>query len=140
MFKLLKVIENTLFGGSDSASEGVKFAQSAAKGIGSFIDEQKFTGQEKAEMNLETGKMMIGLIQSTQNENSVRSITRRYLAWGVTMFVLFWASIGMVFSIYGKQEIVNNMIAVAEAYNIGWGFSGVLAFYFAANLVRANKS
>lgn len=125
-----------LFGGSENASKTLDIADKAISGIGSWIDGKDFTAQEKAQMWGKAVDSHLDLIKATQNENGVRSVTRRYLAWGVALFTLFWASVGMIFAILDEEKIVNNMIAVAEAFYLGLAFLAVMGFYFGVQLLR----
>ena len=125
-----------LFGGSKTADKTLDVASKALGGVGSWIDGKDFTPQEKSEAWSKAVDTHLKLVEATQNENSVRSITRRYLAWGITGFILFWASIGMVFAIIGKESIVAMMIDVAQAFYLGVSFLAVMGFYFGVQLLR----
>jgi len=125
-----------LFGGSKTAEKTLNIADKAISGIGSWIDGKDFTPQEKAEMWGKAVDSHLKLVEATQNENSVRSVTRRYLAWGVAGFTLFWASIGMGLAIAGKSEIVKDMIAVSDSFHLGLSFLAVMGFYFGVQLLR----
>ena len=125
-----------LFGGTKAAEKTLDIADKAIGGIGGWIDGKDFTPQEKAEMWSKAVDSHLRLVEATQNENSVRSITRRYLAWGVAGFTLTWASIGMIFAIFGKEEVVDSMIAVSDSFHLGMSFLAVMGFYFGVQLLR----
>lgn len=125
-----------LFGGSKAADKTLDIADKTLSGVGGFIDGLSYTDQEKA---VHIGKAVdahLELIKATATENSTRSITRRCLAWGIALFTVFWASIGMVFAMLGKTEIVKDMLLIANAYHLGISFLAVMGFYFGVQLLR----
>ncbi len=132
MFTFIK----SLFGGSETAGKTLDLVSDSVKGIGSFIDEQQFTPEERSQAAGKAVEAHLALVTATANENSTRSVTRRWLAWGITGFILAWASVGMVFAILEKPEIVNSMLAIVEAYSLGWTFLAVIGFYFGVQLLR----
>lgn len=132
MWKAIK----SLFGGGDSSSKVADFAMDSVKGIGNWIDEKDFTAEEKSKANLETAQNYLEFIKLTINENSLRSVTRRWLAWGITGFILFWASVCMVLAMLGKEEKVTAMIEVVNAFSLGWAFVAVCTLYFGVSYFR----
>lgn len=138
MFGFIGNLVSTLFGGSNASSKATDFAQTAVKGIGNWIDEQKFTEQESAELRMKSGQMMLDMVKSTHDENSVRSITRRVLAWAImgTFLLLLLISV----AIYKLDPDYSKFIYdVATKSDLGWLAAGVGGFYFLAHVVRANK-
>lgn len=125
-----------LFGGSQHTGKVLEMADTAMKGVGTWIDEKKFTDEERSKANLMAATQYLDYVKSTMTENSVRGITRRWLAWAITAYVMFWASIAMVFAIAGKKETVTAMIDVTNAFQIGWAFAGVCALYFGVSFLR----
>lgn len=136
MFSALWSGAKALFGGSSKAEQAASFAETAIKGVGHYIDGKDFTPQEQAEQWAKAVDVHLELVKATANENSLRSVTRRWLAWGITGFMVFWGSVGMGFAIAGKKEIVTNMVAVADAFNLGIAFVCVVGFYFGVQLLR----
>lgn len=125
-----------LLGGGNTVDKVVDGAGSALKGIGNWIDEKDFTPEEKS---IALGKAVdqhLALVKVTNEENSVRSVTRRYLAWLICGVVMFWASVAMVFAILEKKEVVVRMVEVSEAFYLGIAFVSVVAFYFGVQFIR----
>lgn len=125
-----------LMGGGDTVGKVVDGAGSALKGIGNWIDEKDFTPEEKS---IALGKAVdqhLALVKLTNEENSVRSITRRYLAWLICLVSLFWGSVAMVFAILEKATIVKGMVEVSSAFYLGIAFVSVVAFYFGVQFIR----
>ena len=125
-----------LFGGSKAAEKTIDMADKAMSGVGSWIDGKDFTPQEQAEMWGKAVDKHLELVAATCNENGARSVTRRYMAWGITGFTLFWGSVGMILAIAGKKEIVASMVEVANAFHLGLAFLAVVGFFFGVQLLR----
>lgn len=125
-----------LFGGDKTAEKTLDIASKTLSGIGGWIDGKDFTPQEKAEQWAKAVDAHLELVKTTQTENSIRSVTRRYLAWGVACFTGFWSSIAMVFSILNHDDVVANIIAIADSFYLGVSFLAVMGFYFGVQLLR----
>lgn len=125
-----------LFGGGDKAGKAVDFATTAITGIGNWIDEKDFTPEERSKALAEAVKAHLELVKATANENSLRSVTRRWLAWGVGIFDAFWISVAMIFAIFGEQATVDRMVEVANTFYIGMITLAVFGFYFGVQLLR----
>ena len=89
MFGLIKTGLSYLFGGSSKESSGVSNAMEVAKGVGNFIDEQNFTEEERSIANAKSLDTVLEGVKLTRDENSVRSVTRRVLAWTIMGSYLF---------------------------------------------------
>ena len=121
---------------------GLDLAKMAGKGI----DALYYTDEEKAEnaMKITEGKTELiksinDHVRTTYKENSIRSITRRYLAWVIigNGILLSWASllsyaVGAYYTGYGKGVIQDDKNITAQAWfnvsNQAWqilGFWGV---------------
>ena len=70
--------------GTDKAIDRVgSIAEKTITGIGSWIDKRKFTDQERAEYSVKGLDMYIRINETLATENTIRSITRRYLALAI---------------------------------------------------------
>ena len=126
----------TLFGGSEAASKTIDFVTDSVKGIGNFIDEQEFTEQEKAVHNAQTAAMLLKAIEATRKENSVQSVTRRYLAWGIMgSFIALIMLTALSFKL--DPEYSKFLFDLATKSVLGELAIGVGALYFLANVIRA---
>lgn len=135
MFKMLKVIGKTLFGGGGAASDGLTFVQEATKGIGTFIDEQKFTDEERSQASAKAASQMIEMIKATRDENSPRHVTQRYLAWGIMgafVFLILLSAAVWPFS----PDYSAMLFTLASKSVMGELAMGVGAFFFLAGVVR----
>lgn len=127
---------SNLFGGSKTAEKAVDLISDSVKGVGNWIDEKELTEEESVKFSIEAAKMQLEMVKTTLNENSVRSVTRRYLAWGITGFVLLYAQLAIALLMLDEPEKVKGVIAIAEAFNLGWAFVGLVGFYFGVQFVR----
>ena len=131
-------IIKTLFGGKGAAKDGMTFAQNAVTGVGKWVDGQKFTDQEKSEMNLKAGSMMLDMIKYTQSENSVRSVTRRYLAWGIMgSYLLLLLAAALMYG--SSKEYSSFLMGIANDSSLGSLVVAVGGFYFLSGIVRSMK-
>lgn len=138
MFGIVKSVIGSLFGGNNAAGNSESFVQSAAKGVGTWIDEQQFTDEEKSNLNFKTGELMLRAIEATRDENSVRSITRRVLAWAIMgSFLLLLLASAATFRLdpeYSKYlgDLATNSLLGELAIGVG-------AFYFLSGIARTRK-
>ena len=119
-----------------------------AKGIGNYIDEQKFTDQERAEVH---SNVIIPAMQkfmdSTAGESTERSHTRRWLAIAIirNWLAMLWVSI-VAFGIELIIELVTKVesqhlfsafiLGIATITQFLYLVLGVGAFFFAAHINR----
>lgn len=122
-----------VFGGGEAAEHTVK---KAADGIYNGLDKLVYTEEEKAEARQKGVDTFLKFAELTREENSVRSVTRRYLAWFISLntFAAFWLTV--IFALNNKDEMVKKIVSLAEAFHIGWAFAGVVVFYFGVQFVR----
>jgi len=138
MFGLLKAGIGFLFGGSDNESKGVDKVMGVAKGIGGFIDEQNFTEEERVRMQADHMQLVFKAVELTRDENSVRSVTRRVMAWAImgTLLGSFWIAL-LEYLIFSTPA--DGIIKLVDQFMIGELSLAVGSFYFMASLVRSNK-
>lgn len=129
MFGFIK----NIFGGSEAAEHVTK---KAADGIYNGLDKLVYTDEERAEMSQKGAETYLKFMEMAYDENSVRSVTRRYLAWFIALnsFAAFWVAVG--FAINNQDKMVEKIVSLAEAFKIGWAFTGVVVFYFGVQFMR----
>jgi len=125
-----------LFSSKENTGKVIDLATDSVKGIGSWIDNMNYTEEEKAKDISRSIELNLKLIEMTATENSVRSITRRYMAWGIVSFMLFWSSVAMILAMLDKDSVVVKMLQVVEAFNMGIAFTAVIALYFGVQFIR----
>lgn len=94
-----------------------------------MADKAWYTTQEKSEHSLAMTKVWLEIQKSIASENSIRSITRRILAWGIMGTFLSWVSFACGIYRYdpGWAVHVKNTIANTQ---LGWLVVSVGIFYF----------
>lgn len=122
------------FFGSPVAKDGLEIV----KGVGQFIDEQKFTEQEKAEYVKEMAPVYAAWMKSTVNENSERSRTRRHLAILIirNWVGMLWASI-LVW--LWKPDYAQFILTIALSTALITLVLGIGAFFWGTHLLRTTK-
>ncbi len=101
MFKYLKIAASFLFGGSDSKDRNISKSMEVARGVGNWIDERDYTPEEKAKADADNLKTLLEGVKATQNESSVRSNTRRVLAWAIMGVFLLAFIVCFVIKLFG---------------------------------------
>jgi len=124
------------FGGAEAATHVIK---AAADGVYNGIDKAVYTDEEKSDDKILKLKAYLDFAKQTLDENSIRNVTRRWLAWGVVGWTLFNAQIAIVFAIKGQVEVVQRIIDVAVAFQIGIAFLAVMSLYFGVQFFRGKK-
>ena len=79
-----------LFGSSDSMSKTMDIVGDSIRGVGNWIDERDFTEEEKSKANADASKAHLDLIKAIKDENSTRSITRRWMGFLLIFWILFY--------------------------------------------------
>src|SRR5210317_105571 len=85
------------FTGAKTAEKALDTVDNLTNKIAGGLDQLFFTDQERAEVSVETIRLHLALIQATQTESSIRSVTRSIVAWGImgTFMLLIIASGGI---------------------------------------------
>jgi len=74
--------------GVKTADKAMDTINNVTDHVASGLDKLFFTDQEKAQISIETAQLHLKFIELTLNESSIRSITRRVLAWAImTVFL-----------------------------------------------------
>lgn len=161
MWSIIKTGASMLFGLGGS-HDGSSKVMETAKAIGGFIDEQQLTPEEKLQYNAALIPKYAEFMQSTINENTQRSLTRRDIAlWviRVTLCVLvasipvyavemYWLDVpacvalnaeGQPAWIDGCQTVSQYMYTIVTTEPLSYLVLGVGAFFFGAHIVRQYK-
>ncbi len=135
LFKLIGTGVSTLFGGSKDTGDIVK---SVVTGVGGWIDEQKFTDEERAVMVLKIGDAYSKFLASTVDENSERSKTRRNIAIWVIRVEAFFLMVSLATV---KVDPSLSEYAYKIAVDSPWGLLtlGVGAFFFGSHMLRGTS-
>ena len=123
----------SLFGSSETAEHTVK---RAVDGVYYGLDKLVYTKEEQADDKKVAVDQFLTFVTQTFNENSIRNITRRWLAWGVTGWILLNAQIAIFAALLGYDEKVKKVIEIANAFELGWVFIAVMTAYFGVQFLR----
>lgn len=142
-------IWNKLFGGEEVAKSVVETGQMALRGVGTYIDERTFTEEEKSKAHADSVASYLEWLKVTLSENSIRSVTRRILAWGITLEILLLVNICVAVTIWdhyhprdaveGMEAVSTKIIGIANAFNLGEALVAVLIAYFGVQWLRTHK-
>ena len=116
--------------GSDKAMDT---ANSVLDGIKNGVDAIVFTDEEKAEYRQEGYKLWLKVLETTREESSVRSLTRRYIALLLVVaytLLTFLAVVAYQFD----SEFAAFVFSVAES-KFGIMALGVATFYFGPSML-----
>jgi len=137
-------ILSTIFGGTKTAEEATKLVADSVRGVGNWIDEQQLTEQERLEYAAKAQETYLRLVELINQENSVRSVTRRILAWGITAFILLNAQIAVAVSLLRSKlpdgfadKFIDDVLKITTAFGLDWAFTAVVALYFGMQIFRS---
>lgn len=89
--------------GAKTADKAMDTINNVTDHVASGLDKLFFTDQEKAQVSMETAQLHLKLIETTMNESSIRSITRRVLAWLIMgTFMLLIVACAIVWRFNGE--------------------------------------
>jgi len=123
-----------LFGGGKSMDTVV---ETAASGIYNGLDKLIYTDEEKAEALGEGRKLFLSFVKVAYDQNSIRSVARRWLAFmvvGPTMAAFVIAIVAWPFNPEYSKFLLDMVVIMGP-----WA-AGVLAFYFGPHLLGAMGS
>ena len=111
-----------MFGfGKSSIEKAVDIVGGVAKGGMSMWDNSDFTSQEKA-------AHMLKLLEATKSQGT--SISRRDLLWFIMGLTGFSFVLALIYSAAGWNDRVDSIIALMDAFKIGWAFVAAVSFYY----------
>lgn len=142
-------IWNKLFGGEEVAKSVVETGQMALRGVGTYIDERTFTDEEKSKAHADSVNSYLEWLKVTLSENSIRSVTRRILAWGITLEIFLLVNVCVAVTIWdhyhprpavdGAESVSDKIVGIANAFNLGEALVAVLIAYFGVQWLRTHK-
>lgn len=122
-----------LFGSAEVAKDTI---EKATDGIYYGLDKIVYTKEEQADDRKINIDQFITFVTSTFNENSIRNITRRWLAWGVAGWIVLNAQVAVIAAILHHNDVVDKIIEIALAFDLGWVFIAVMTAYFGVQFLR----
>lgn len=121
----------SLFGGSDKIGEA---AVSAVSGIGKGIDLLVLTDEERLQYSQKGAELYLKYMDLALDQNSIRSVTRRWLAWSVMAVEL------LLLVVSGLLHPVNAGWAThlfALATTLAPWAGGIMIFYFGPHILTS---
>lgn len=105
-------------------------AQGAFENVMDKIDDSKLTAEEANRINMEKADKVMEFAEKTADENSIRSKSRRFVAYGilVNLFAAFW--LVCILYLLGKVELGDAIKSLAIEWKFITVFIMVAAFYF----------
>ena len=123
-------------GGIIGVEKSVDVAERTLSGVGSWIDEQQFTAEEKSNANKQLLDASLDFYKLAYDQNSIRSVTRRWLAWGIVFCVLVFAVAAGIAASIDNAALAASLIDISKAFWLGEAFIAVIAFYFGGHLIK----
>ena len=112
-----------LFGTDKALSDGMGILKKVTGGVVDGIDAAWYTTEEKS-------RDIIKVLLSLQDQFTPRSISRRILACMFTAVYLCLVLITALFACLGYSDIVNSIISIIKAFELGWIQLTIIIFYF----------
>ena len=128
-----------LFGTDKALETGADVVKKVTGGVISGIDYAFHTDQEKAEESIKIAELNSKVLLALQDQFTPRSISRRILAFAFTFCFCSSFIISLTFACLDKTHVVNNVIGLVKAYDLGWIMITVVIFYFGNYLVDKLK-
>jgi hypothetical protein len=116
--------------GAKAVDVGLDLVTSGAKGI----DAMFYTDEEKAENKAKMLPVLMDhalkMNKATIGESSIRSITRRVIAFAVLAVFDLFVLLGLGYTLFGKHAVVGDIIRLAQACMLPEITLTVIFFYF----------
>lgn len=140
LWTAIKAGAGALFGSVSASSKGADNVMEVARGVGGWIDEQQFTDEEKAVQLAKLGESVVAFVDSTKDESTQRSITRRSIAIWIMraeIFTLMASAVIFPISSYWSEYLFK-----MASYDspLGWMAVGVAVFFFGSHMLRAHHT
>jgi len=113
------------------SSKAGNLIDDSVRGVGSWIDEQQFTDEEKSVANQKMLNFRMDVLTKTADESTIRSISRRILAWSVTGVFLTLIMLSAAGTILGMSWAEGIFLIAQSIYT---SFLAVMSFYFVSQI------
>lgn len=109
--------------------------QSIIDNVSNGIDKLVLTDEERLDFNKKLIDANIDFVKLTQNENTTRSITRRYIAILIIVVYLILTLTSVVFYGFGEVAIATFILGILTSV-LGTAFISVIIFFFGSHVVN----
>jgi hypothetical protein len=109
--------------------------QTVINNVSSGLDKLILTDEERLDFNKKLIDANIDFVRLTQNENTIRSITRRYIAILIIVVYLLLILSSVIFYTCGQVAIATFIIGILQDI-LGTSFISVIIFFFGSHIVN----
>ena len=135
-FKAIVSGAKAVLGFREGSSKSQDNVMEVARGVGTWIDNQQYTDQEKAEDAAAVSASLITFLQTTVGENTQRSLTRRNIAiWIIRCEIWFFVMSAITYPLNERWSEYLFKIAGFDT-PMGWATMTVLIFFFGNYALR----
>lgn len=103
--------------------------------VASAGDKLVFTQEERAETNMKATEGLSNFIIATADENTSRSITRRYIAILIITVYLFISLVIIGIACF-NYELAEKLVELTVKLSLGTAFITVIGFFFGSYLLK----
>lgn len=103
--------------------------------VASAGDKLVFTQEERAETNMKATEGLSNFIIATADENTARSITRRYIAILIITVYLFISLVILAVAIF-NFDLALGLVDLTNKLSLGTAFITVIGFFFGSYLLK----
>ena len=128
-----------MLSGLFSSKKVVDTAAEVVKSGTTMLDEAFYTDQGKAEFRAKAADNWLELQKIVANQSTPTAVSRRVVAILVIVPAMIMAlgCFGMVLIMDDPKAKVDAIVAVADAFKLGWATTAVVAFYFGKHIIGA---
>lgn len=105
-----------------------------AKKITNMVDESKLTKEEQIKYNIQIADKTAEFYASTLQENTLRSKTRRFMAYSIVIFFMSLVITAIIFKAQYKTDIADYIFKQINELKIDTAFITVVFFFFGSYL------
>ena len=105
-----------------------------AKKITNMVDESKLTKEEQIKYNIQIADKTAEFYASTLQENTLRSKTRRFMAYSIVIFFMSLVITAIIFKAQYKTDIADYIFKQRNELKIDTAFITVVFFFFGSYL------
>lgn len=116
-----------------------KSADKVLNGMVKGIDALVLTQEERVQYVAKAQDVWLETQKALAQETSARSVSRRFVAWGVILMVSLITITSTVLIAMGYKDMAGDVIKIADALWWGESFVAVIVFYFGNHIATKLK-
>lgn len=118
-----------LFGSTTVVETAADTVSTAVKTGFGMLDSAFYTDQEKAADAKDATRIWLEIQKVIAGENSLRSITRRIIAWAFVAEFLLAFNVGLFCALFFESK-VEKVVSIVAAFQLGYIVLAIVTFYF----------